>query len=259
MYGTGDQKYKIELGNGRHYFTTYEGVVPNLERRWKETDSEFMRKDIERFMRERKCTTCNGARLKPIVLAVTVHGYNIMDVCNLSIDDAIDFFNSLKLTDKEKNIANLILKEITARLKFMSDVGLNYLELSRAANTLSGGEAQRIRLATQIGSGLQGVLYVLDEPSIGLHQRDNDRLIATLKHLRDLGNTVLVVEHDEDTIRAADFLLDIGPGAGVNGGNIIAAGTPSQVAKNKDSITGKFLSGVEKITVPKNAKNRKRP
>ncbi len=251
MYGTGDQKYKIELGNGRHYFTTYEGVVPNLERRWKETDSEFMRKDIERFMRERKCTTCNGARLKPIVLAVTVHGYNIMDVCNLSIDDAIDFFNSLKLTDKEKNIANLILKEITARLKFMSDVGLNYLELSRAANTLSGGEAQRIRLATQIGSGLQGVLYVLDEPSIGLHQRDNDRLIATLKHLRDLGNTVLVVEHDEDTIRAADFLLDIGPGAGVNGGNIIAAGTPSQVAKNKDSITGKFLSGLEKITVPK--------
>lgn len=251
MYGTGDQKYKIELGNGRHYFTTYEGVVPNLERRWKETDSEFMRKDIERFMRERKCTTCNGARLKPIVLAVTVHGYNIMDVCNLSIDDAIDFFNSLKLTDKEKNIANLILKEITARLKFMSDVGLNYLELSRAANTLSGGEAQRIRLATQIGSGLQGVLYVLDEPSIGLHQRDNDRLIATLKHLRDLGNTVLVVEHDEDTIRAADFLLDIGPGAGVNGGNIIAAGTPSQVAKNNDSITGKFLSGVEKITVPK--------
>lgn len=251
MYGTGDQKYKIELGNGRHYFTTYEGVVPNLERRWKETDSEFMRKDIERFMRERKCTACNGARLKPIVLAVTVHGYNIMDVCNLSIDDAIDFFNSLKLTDKEKNIANLILKEITARLKFMSDVGLNYLELSRAANTLSGGEAQRIRLATQIGSGLQGVLYVLDEPSIGLHQRDNDRLIATLKHLRDLGNTVLVVEHDEDTIRAADFLLDIGPGAGVNGGNIVAAGTPSQVAKNKDSITGKFLSGVEKITVPK--------
>ena len=251
MYGTGDQKYKIELGNGRHYFTTYEGVVPNLERRWKETDSEFMRKDIERFMRERKCTACNGARLKPIVLAVTVHGYNIMDVCNLSIDDAIDFFNSLKLTDKEKNIANLILKEITARLKFMSDVGLNYLELSRAANTLSGGEAQRIRLATQIGSGLQGVLYVLDEPSIGLHQRDNDRLIATLKHLRDLGNTVLVVEHDEDTIRAADFLLDIGPGAGVNGGNIVAAGTPSQVAKNKDSITGKFLSGLEKITVPK--------
>lgn len=251
MYGTGDQKYKIELGNGRHYFTTYEGVVPNLERRWKETDSEFMRKDIERFMRERKCTACNGARLKPIVLAVTVHGYNIMDICNLSIDDAIDFFNSLELTDKEKNIANLILKEITARLKFMSDVGLNYLELSRAANTLSGGEAQRIRLATQIGSGLQGVLYVLDEPSIGLHQRDNDRLIATLKHLRDLGNTVLVVEHDEDTIRAADFLLDIGPGAGVNGGNIIAAGTPSQVAKNKDSITGKFLSGLEKITVPK--------
>ena len=250
LYGTGAQKYRIALGSGRHYDTTYEGVIPNLERRWRETDSEFMRKDIERFMRERQCTTCKGARLKPVVLAITVHGYNIMDVCSLGIDDAIAFFASLELSPKEQAIAQAILKEITARLQFMSNVGLHYLELGRAANTLSGGEAQRIRLATQIGSGLQGVLYVLDEPSIGLHQRDNDRLIATLKHLRDLGNTVLVVEHDEDTIRAADYLLDIGPGAGVHGGQVVAAGTPRQVAKNKKSITGQYLSGTESIAVP---------
>lgn len=250
LYGTGAQKYRIALGSGRHYDTTYEGVIPNLERRWRETDSEFMRKDIERFMRERQCTTCKGARLKPVVLAITVHGYNIMDVCSLGIDDAIAFFASLELSSKEQAIAQAILKEITARLQFMSNVGLHYLELGRAANTLSGGEAQRIRLATQIGSGLQGVLYVLDEPSIGLHQRDNDRLIATLKHLRDLGNTVLVVEHDEDTIRAADYLLDIGPGAGVHGGQVVAAGTPRQVAKNKKSITGQYLSGTESIAVP---------
>lgn len=250
LYGTGAQKYRIALGSGRHYDTTYEGVIPNLERRWRETDSEFMRKDIERFMRERQCTTCKGARLKPVVLAITVHGYNIIDVCSLGIDDAIAFFASLELSPKEQAIAQAILKEITARLQFMSNVGLHYLELGRAANTLSGGEAQRIRLATQIGSGLQGVLYVLDEPSIGLHQRDNDRLIATLKHLRDLGNTVLVVEHDEDTIRAADYLLDIGPGAGVHGGQVVAAGTPRQVAKNKKSITGQYLSGTESIAVP---------
>ena len=250
LYGTGAQKYRIALGSGRHYDTTYEGVIPNLERRWRETDSEFMRKDIERFMREHQCTACKGARLKPVVLAITVHGYNIMDVCSLGIDDAIAFFASLELSPKEQAIAQAILKEITARLQFMSNVGLHYLELGRAANTLSGGEAQRIRLATQIGSGLQGVLYVLDEPSIGLHQRDNDRLIATLKHLRDLGNTVLVVEHDEDTIRAADYLLDIGPGAGVHGGQVVAAGTPRQVAKNKKSITGQYLSGTESIAVP---------
>lgn len=250
LYGTGDQKYRIELGSGRHYDTVYEGVIPNLERRWKETDSEFMRKDIERFMRERTCVACKGARLKPVVLAVTVHGYNIMDICSLGIDEAIAFFDSLQLTEKEQAIARLILKEIHSRLTFMSNVGLNYLELGRAANTLSGGEAQRIRLATQIGSGLQGVLYVLDEPSIGLHQRDNDRLIATLKRLRDLGNTVLVVEHDEDTIRAADYLLDIGPGAGVHGGQVVAAGTPDEVAHNADSITGRYLSGAEEISVP---------
>jgi excinuclease ABC subunit A len=252
LYGTGNQKYMVSLGSGRSYESTYEGVIPNLERRHKETDSEFMRKDIERFMRERKCHACQGARLKPVVLAVTVHELNIMDICSLGVDDALDLFeNKLKLTDQELFIARQIFKEIKDRLGFMSNVGLNYLELARAANTLSGGEAQRIRLATQIGSGLQGVLYVLDEPSIGLHQRDNDRLIATLQRLRDLGNTVLVVEHDEDTIRAADYLLDIGPGAGVHGGQVMAHGTPAEVAKNKDSLTGKYLSGAEKIDVPK--------
>jgi excinuclease ABC subunit A len=252
LYGTGAQKYTVNLGGGRTYESVYEGVIPNLERRHKETDSEFMRKDIERFMRERQCHTCKGARLKAVVLAVTVHGLSIMDICNLGVDDALDLFeNTLTLTDQELFIARQIMKEITARLGFMSNVGLNYLELARAANTLSGGEAQRIRLATQIGSGLQGVLYVLDEPSIGLHQRDNDRLIGTLKRLRDLGNTVLVVEHDEDTIREADYLLDIGPGAGVAGGNVVAAGTPDEVAKNKNSITGRYLAGTEKIDVPK--------
>jgi excinuclease ABC subunit A len=251
LYGTGSQKYTVDLGSGRSYQSTYEGVIPNLERRHKETDSEFMRKDIERFMRERKCHACNGSRLKPVVLAVTVHDLNIMDVCNLGVDEALELFKSLKLTDQERFIAAQIMKEITSRLGFMSNVGLTYLELSRAANTLSGGEAQRIRLATQIGSGLQGVLYVLDEPSIGLHQRDNDRLIETLKHLRDLGNTVLVVEHDEDTIRQADYLLDIGPHAGVHGGQIVAHGTPEEVAKDKNSITGHYLSGTEKIDIPK--------
>ncbi len=251
LYGTGSQKYTVQLGNGRQYDSTYEGVIPNLERRHKETDSEFMRKDIERFMRERKCHACKGSRLKPVVLAVTVHGLNIMDITNLGVDEALELFKELKLTDQEQFIAAQILKEITARLGFMSNVGLTYLELSRAANTLSGGEAQRIRLATQIGSGLQGVLYVLDEPSIGLHQRDNDKLIETLKHLRDLGNTVLVVEHDEDTIRQADYLLDIGPHAGVHGGQVVARGTPEEVAKDTNSITGNYLSGRELIAVPK--------
>ncbi|OYX53979.1 excinuclease ABC subunit A [Candidatus Saccharibacteria bacterium 32-50-13] len=251
LYGTGSQKYTVDVGSGRSYESTYEGVIPNLERRHKETDSEFMRKDIERFMRERKCHACQGARLKPVVLAVTVHGLSIMDICGLGIDAALDVFAEIKLTEQEEFIARQIFKEITARLGFMSNVGLSYLELGRAANTLSGGEAQRIRLATQIGAGLQGVLYVLDEPSIGLHQRDNDRLIATLKNLRDLGNTVLVVEHDEDTIREADYLLDIGPGAGVHGGQVVAAGTPDEVARDKDSITGRYLSGAEKIDVPK--------
>ena len=251
LYGTGSQKYRIDLVGGRYYDATYEGVIPNLERRHRETESEFMRKDIERFMRERKCTTCQGARLKPVVLAVTVNGLSIMDMCNLDVANALDLFSKLKFSESEMHIVRLILKEIAARLGFMNNVGLNYLELSRAANTLSGGEAQRIRLATQIGSGLQGVLYVLDEPSIGLHQRDNDRLIATLKHLRDLGNSVLVVEHDEDTIAQADYLVDIGPGAGVHGGEVVAAGTPAEVAENSASITGWYLSGTEKIAVPK--------
>ncbi|MFZ1250031.1 MAG: excinuclease ABC subunit UvrA [Candidatus Microsaccharimonas sp.] len=252
LYGTGEQKYRISLGDGRAYDSTYEGVIPNLERRYKETDSDFMRKDIERFMRERECHACHGARLKPVVLAVTIHDLNIMDICTLGVEDALDLFNNkLKLTDQEAFIASQIMKEIKSRLGFMNNVGLSYLELTRAANTLSGGEAQRIRLATQIGSGLQGVLYVLDEPSIGLHQRDNDRLIATLKHLRDLGNTVLVVEHDEDTIREADYLLDIGPGAGVNGGEVVAHGTPAEVANDPNSVTGRYLSGTEKIDVPK--------
>lgn len=252
LYGTGEQKYNVKLSMGRYFDTTYEGVIPNLERRHKETDSDFMRRDIERFMRQRECFTCKGARLKPEVLAVTVHELSIMDVVSLSVDDALKLFrDDLKLNEQEMIIARQILREINARLGFMHDVGLSYLELGRAANTLSGGEAQRIRLATQIGSGLQGVLYVLDEPSIGLHQRDNDKLIATLKHLRDLGNTVLVVEHDEDTIRNADYLLDIGPGAGIRGGEICAEGTPAEVAAHPKSLTGKYLSGELSIPVPK--------
>lgn len=252
LYGTGDEKYKVKLNNGYDYETVYEGVIPNLERRHRETDSDFVRKDIERFMRERVCQTCHGARLKPVVLAITIHDLNIMDMCAMDVEQTLDVLNSdLGLTPNEEMIAAPILKEIKSRVGFMKDVGLNYLELGRSAATLSGGEAQRIRLATQIGSGLQGVLYVLDEPSIGLHQRDNDRLIATLKHLRDLKNTVIVVEHDTDTIMQADYLVDIGPGAGVHGGQVIAAGTPAEVAKNKNSITGRYISGVESIPVPK--------
>jgi len=251
MYGTGNEKYTISLGIGRNFETTYEGVIPNLERRHKETESDFMRRDIERFMRERPCNVCEGRRLRPEVLAVTVAKYSIMDICEMSIDEALGFFNSIKLGSKELQIAHQIVKEVCARLQFMQDVGLNYLNLLRSAATLSGGEAQRIRLATQIGSGLQGVLYVLDEPSIGLHQRDNARLVNTLKHLRDLGNTVVVVEHDEETIRTADYLVDIGPGAGIHGGKIVAAGTPEEVTKNKHSITGEYLNGIKYISTPK--------
>ncbi len=251
MYGTGNEKYRVSLGGGRTFDTTYEGVVPNLERRHKETDSEFMRRDIEKFMIEKDCYRCKGMRLKPEVLAITVGKESIMDVCTLSIDDAVTWFSGLKLNPKDTKIASQILKEICARLKFLQDVGLNYLTLLRSATTLSGGEAQRIRLATQIGSGLQGVLYVLDEPSIGLHQRDNARLIKTLKHLRDLGNTVLVVEHDEETIRTADYLLDIGPGAGIHGGEVVAAGTPAAVEKTKGSVTADYLSGKRQIATPK--------
>lgn len=251
LYGTGNQTYRVSLGGGRTFDSTYEGVIPNLERRHKETDSDFIRRDIERFMQERPCAVCKGRRLKPEVLAITVNNLSIMDICELSIDDAIEVFQKIKLDEKERHIAEQVFKEINARLKFMQDVGLNYLNLARSAVSLSGGEAQRIRLATQIGSGLMGVLYVLDEPSIGLHQRDNERLIKTLLHLRDLGNTVLVVEHDEDTIRTADYLVDIGPGAGVHGGNVVAHGTPAEVAKSEKSITGKYLRGEESIPVPK--------
>ena len=251
LYGTANETYRVALGGGRAFETTYEGVIPNLERRHKETDSDFMRTDIERFMVEKPCYACKGKRLKPEVLAITISGQSIMDICELSIDDAIDFFEHVKFSDKEMHIAHQVLKEVNARLGFLQDVGLNYLTLLRSATTLSGGEAQRIRLATQIGSGLQGVLYVLDEPSIGLHQRDNDRLIRTLKHLRDLGNTVIVVEHDEDTIRTADYLLDIGPGAGIHGGHVVASGTPAEVEKTPESITGQYLSGKKQIAVPK--------
>lgn len=251
LYGTGSETYRISLGNGRKFDTTYEGVIPNLERRHKETDSDFMRRDIERFMRELPCNVCHGLRLRPEVLAVTVGGQSIMDICQMTIDEAVHHFETMTFSAQESHIAAQVVKEIRSRLVFMQDVGLNYLNLLRSAATLSGGEAQRIRLATQIGSGLQGVLYVLDEPSIGLHQRDNERLIKTLKHLRDLGNTVLVVEHDEDTIRTADYLLDIGPGAGVRGGHVVAAGTPKEVAAHPESITGQYLQGKKRIAVPK--------
>lgn len=265
LYGTGNEKYQVNIigsgkwQNGATYESTYEGVIPTLERRHKETDSDFIRKDIERFMRIRECQTCHGARLKPSVLAVTIHGLNIVDMCNLDVDATLEVLNQdLEFSESEQIIAKPILKEIRERIKFMQDVGLGYLELGRAANTLSGGEAQRIRLATQIGSGLQGVLYVLDEPSIGLHQRDNDKLIATLKHLRDLKNTVLVVEHDEDTMLSSDYLIDIGPKAGTLGGEVVAVGTPEEVKNNENSITGKYLSGKLKIETPKKRRKAKK-
>lgn len=266
LYGTGDEKYEMKVsGSGRFaegtvYQTTYEGVIPTLERRYNDPKiSEFMKHDIERFMRVRECQTCHGARLKPAVLAVTVHDLNIVDMCNLDVDATLEVLNQdLGFSEDEELIAKPILKEIRERVKFMQDVGLGYLELGRAANTLSGGEAQRIRLATQIGSGLQGVLYVLDEPSIGLHQRDNDKLISTLKHLRDLKNTVLVVEHDEDTMLASDYIVDIGPGAGAKGGLLVAAGTPEEIMQNPNSITGKYLSGEMKIDTPKKRRKIKK-
>ena len=259
LYGSGEEKYQMRIsGSGRFadgtvYETTYEGVIPTLERRYNDPKiSDFMKHDIERFMRVRKCQECHGMRLKPAVLAVTIHDLNIVDICNLDVDATLEMLlQDLGFTEAENLIAAPILKEIRERVKFMQDVGLGYLELGRTANTLSGGEAQRIRLATQIGSGLQGVLYVLDEPSIGLHQRDNNKLIATLKHLRDLKNTVLVVEHDEDTMLQSDYIVDIGPGAGMTGGKLVACGTPEEIMANPDSITGKYLSGEMTIPVPK--------
>ncbi len=252
LYGTADHKLKIQDESGYERYTSFEGVIPNLERKYKETDSDYMRGEIEQYMRVKVCPTCKGNRLKPEFLAVTIEGKSIVEVAKLSIDDTVSFMEALpkKLSEKDLKIAHQILKEIVARLRFLQDVGLNYLTLDRSADTLSGGEAQRIRLATQIGSGLTGVLYILDEPSIGLHQRDNDRLLKTLKNLRDLGNTVIVVEHDQETIEASDWVIDIGPGAGKHGGELVAEGTPAQIAKNKNSLTGKYLSGAETIPMP---------
>ena len=260
LYGTNGEKfafhYNRSYGSGS-YNAVYEGVVNNLERRYRETTSEYSKGEIEKYLNETVCPTCHGARLSDAILAVTVGGKNIYEFTCMSIREEMDFINNLKLTEREEFIANQIIKEIKARLKFLLDVGLDYLTLARASATLSGGEAQRIRLATQIGSGLMGVLYILDEPSIGLHQRDNARLIETLKHLRDLGNTVLVVEHDEDTMYAADHIIDVGPGAGIHGGEIIAEGTVSDIKKNKKSLTGQYLSGAKKIEVPKERRESK--
>ena len=251
LYGTGNQPYTISLGIGRSFESTYEGVIPNLERRHKETESDFIRRDIERFMQERPCHACNGKRLKPEVLAIKVADRSIIDITELSIDNALKLISTISLSETEMHIAHQILKEIKARLSFLQNVGLHYLSLGRSAVTLSGGEAQRMRLATQIGSGLMGVLYVLDEPSIGLHQRDNNQLIDTLQHLKNLGNTVIVVEHDEETIKTADYLIDIGPGAGIHGGQIVAKGSPKEVAKIPGSVTGQYLRGEKKIATPK--------
>lgn len=256
LYGTGDKAITIAFDDGTRSFKTnkpFEGVIPNLARRWRETESSWIREEIGHFQSSQPCDGCHGMRLKPEALAVKIAGKNISEVTAFSIAEACKWFAGLdkKLKPKQREIAARILKEINERLGFLNNVGLSYLTLSRASATLSGGESQRIRLASQIGSGLTGVLYVLDEPSIGLHQRDNDRLLATLKRLRDIGNTVLVVEHDEDAIRSADYLIDMGPGAGVNGGSVVAQGTPAQVMKSKDSLTAQYLTGKKKIEVPR--------
>ncbi|MCF0155108.1 MAG: excinuclease ABC subunit UvrA, partial [Veillonella sp.] len=253
MHGTVEKvsfDYENMRGEVKTFHTEYEGILPMVKRRHSEASTDAMREEFEKFMSIKPCTTCHGARLKPEVLAITVGEKNIEQVTDMTIKEAVQFFDGLQLSKRELVIGEQILKEIKARLGFLNNVGLDYLTMSRAAGTLSGGEAQRIRLATQIGSGLVGVLYILDEPSIGLHQRDNDRLIATLKGLRDLGNTLLVVEHDEDTMRAADYLVDIGPGAGEHGGQVVAAGTVPEVMKNKNSITGQYLAGTKFIALP---------
>ena len=253
LYGTKGEKIKFQYtrnyGNGS-YLSEFEGVVTNLERRYHSTSSDYAKFDIEKYINVVKCNRCGGARLNDEVLAVTVGGINIYDFTCMSIREEMDFINTLELSEREQLIASQIIKEIKARLQFLLDVGLDYLTLSRSAGTLSGGEAQRIRLATQIGSGLTGVLYILDEPSIGLHQRDNDKLIATLMHLRDIGNTVIVVEHDEDTMRAADYIVDIGPEAGIHGGEVVGVGTAEELAKCERSITGKYLSRQMFIKLP---------
>ena len=253
MYGTNGEKIDFVRNSawgGGKFSVPFEGVVNNLERRYKETTSEFSRTEIESLMTECPCPDCKGARLKQNILSVTVGGLNIKELCDLQIADCLKFFDELKLNNRDQSIAEPIVKEVKSRLSFLVSVGLDYLTLSRASGTLSGGESQRIRLATQIGSSLMGVLYILDEPSIGLHQRDNEKLLHTLQQLRDLGNTVIVVEHDEDTMRAADYIVDIGPGAGVHGGEVVCAGTPEEVQKCEKSITGDYLSGRKKIEVP---------
>lgn len=259
LHGTGEQKirfrYENDFGQRKEALVVFEGIIPNLERRYRDTASEGIREFIEGFMSAKPCEVCKGHRLKKETLAVTINDHNIAHVTSLSIGEAMQLFDGLELSEKERTIANMILKEINSRLGFLVNVGLDYLSLSRAAGTLSGGEAQRIRLATQIGSSLMGVLYILDEPSIGLHQRDNDRLISTLKHMRDLGNTLIVVEHDEDTMMAADYIIDIGPGAGIHGGEIIAQGTPQEIIDSPNSLTGQYLSG--RKFIPVNLKRRK--
>ncbi|ODB58999.1 excinuclease ABC subunit UvrA [Paenibacillus polymyxa] len=259
LHGTGEQKirfrYENDFGQRKEAYVTFEGIIPNLERRYRDTASEGIREFIEGFMSAKPCNTCKGHRLKKESLSVTIQERNIAFVTALSIGEASNFFHTLELSEKEKSIANLILKEINSRLRFLVNVGLEYLTLSRAAGTLSGGEAQRIRLATQIGSSLMGVLYILDEPSIGLHQRDNDRLISALEHMRNLGNTLIVVEHDEDTMMAADYIIDIGPGAGIHGGMIMSQGTPQEVMEDPNSLTGQYLSG--RKFIPVNTERRK--
>ena len=261
LYGSGDEEVTFTYWDGHNDYETikpFEGVIGNIERRWRETESDWVREELSRYQGSHDCDDCHGFRLKPQALAVKLDGLHIGQVCDMSIKAADTWFKELpaKLNEKQKKIATRILKEISERLKFLNDVGLQYLTLSRNSGTLSGGESQRIRLASQIGSGLTGVLYVLDEPSIGLHQRDNDRLLATLKHLRDLGNTVLVVEHDEDAIRSADFVVDIGPGAGIHGGKIVAAGSPEDIMAEKSSLTGQYLNGEREVPIPK---NRRKP
>ncbi len=253
LYGTGGEKIKMSYSTrtfSGSYDSSFEGVINNLERRYRETTSDYTKSEIEKYMVSSPCPVCHGLRLKKEAIAVTVGGLNIAELCNMSVVKINEFIDGLILTDTQKMIAAPIVKEIKARLKFLTDVGLGYLTLSRSAGTLSGGEAQRIRLATQIGSGLTGVLYILDEPSIGLHQRDNEKLIKTLLHLRDLGNTVIVVEHDEDTMRAADYIVDIGPKAGIHGGEVVAAGSVEDICKEPRSITGDYLSGRRKIEIP---------
>ena len=253
FYGTRGEKLELHYDQPRGRGTLYqpfEGIANNLERRYQETQSDASKRELEEFMTQCPCPACKGRRLRPEALAVTVGGLSIMEATELPVDRELEFFNALTLTETQQLIAAQILKEIRARLGFLQSVGLSYLTLSRSSGTLSGGESQRIRLATQIGSSLMGVLYILDEPSIGLHQRDNDKLLATLKRLRDLGNTLIVVEHDEDTMRAADYLIDIGPGAGAHGGQVMAAGTPEEVMANPNSLTGQYLSGKRSIPVP---------